>query len=57
MEPLGPCEDSVCGAMDLNGVIQMLAGQDRQNIVAILDSAMPTPSLAGNFLSHYILRP
>ncbi|KAK9036939.1 hypothetical protein V6N11_021862 [Hibiscus sabdariffa] len=30
-----------------NCVVQMLAGQSRQNMVAILDVAMPSPSLAG----------
>ncbi|XP_039054402.1 protein misato homolog 1-like [Hibiscus syriacus] len=50
MEPLGPTADSsdVCGAVDINGIVQMLAaGQSRQNMVAILDVAMPGPSLAG----------
>ncbi|TXG65609.1 hypothetical protein EZV62_006884 [Acer yangbiense] len=49
MEPVGPSADSgdVSGAMDVNGLIQMLAGQARQNIVAILDVSMPAPALAG----------
>ncbi|GMI76933.1 hypothetical protein like AT4G37190 [Hibiscus trionum] len=51
MEPLGPTADSsdVCGAVDINGIVQMLAGQSRQNMVAILDSAMPGPSLTGRW--------
>ncbi|GMI84027.1 hypothetical protein like AT4G37190 [Hibiscus trionum] len=49
MEALGPTADSsdVCGAVDVNGVVQMLTGQSRQNMVAILDVAMPSPSLTG----------
>ncbi|XVF17734.1 hypothetical protein REPUB_Repub10bG0149200 [Reevesia pubescens] len=47
MEPLGPTADSsdASGAVDVNGFVQMLAGQSRQNMVAILDVAMPGPSL------------
>ncbi|XP_022775213.1 protein misato homolog 1 isoform X1 [Durio zibethinus] len=49
MEPLGPTADSsdASGAVDVNGIVQMLAGQSRQNMVAILDVAMPCPSLTG----------
>ncbi|XP_042512645.1 protein misato homolog 1 isoform X2 [Macadamia integrifolia] len=49
MEQLGPSEilDDVSGAVDVNGVIQMLAGQARENMVAILDAAMPAPPLTG----------
>ncbi|KAG5565035.1 hypothetical protein RHGRI_001049 [Rhododendron griersonianum] len=49
MDPLGPADEScyVSGGVDMNGVIQMLAGQARQNIVATLDVAMPVPSLTG----------
>ncbi|XVE87181.1 hypothetical protein DITRI_Ditri18aG0095400 [Diplodiscus trichospermus] len=49
MEPLGPTGDSsdVSGAVDVNGIIHMLAGQSRQNMVASLDVAMPCPSLTG----------
>ncbi|KAK8593549.1 hypothetical protein V6N12_045628 [Hibiscus sabdariffa] len=49
MEALGPTADSsdVCGAVDVNGIVQMLAGQSRHNMVAILDVAMPSPSLTG----------
>ncbi|KAG8478309.1 hypothetical protein CXB51_028035 [Gossypium anomalum] len=45
MEPLGPTADlsDVSGAVDVNGFVQMLAGQSRQNMVAILDVAMPSP--------------
>ncbi|XVF61122.1 hypothetical protein PTKIN_Ptkin08bG0103600 [Pterospermum kingtungense] len=49
MEPLGPTADSsdASGAVDVNGIVQMLSGQSRQNMVAILDVAMPGPSLTG----------
>ncbi|KAK3222751.1 hypothetical protein Dsin_009776 [Dipteronia sinensis] len=49
MEPVGPNADSgdVSGAMDVNGLIQMLAGQARQNMVSILDVSMPAPALNG----------
>ena len=50
MEPLGPSADScyVSGAVDIHGVVEILAGQARQNRVTILDVAMPAPSLTGN---------
>ncbi|KAJ4976505.1 hypothetical protein NE237_001611 [Protea cynaroides] len=48
MEQLGPNEIlDVSGVVDFNGVIQMLAGQARQNMVATLDVAMPAPPLTG----------
>ncbi|KAE8687870.1 Plasma membrane, myosin-like, Tubulin/FtsZ, N-terminal isoform 6 [Hibiscus syriacus] len=49
MEAPGPTADSsdVCGAVDVNGIVQMLAGQSRQNMLAILDVEMPGPSLTG----------
>ncbi|KAK9285405.1 hypothetical protein L1049_024597 [Liquidambar formosana] len=57
MELLGPTADShyVSGAADVNGVIQMLAGQARQNMVAILDVAMPAPSLTGKVVEQSLL--
>ena len=53
MELLGPADESchVSGGIDMNGAIQMLAGQARQNIVNILDVAMPAPSLTGNHVA------
>ncbi|KAK6923006.1 DML1/Misato, tubulin domain [Dillenia turbinata] len=47
MESLGPTADLryVSGAIDVNGMVQMLAGQARQNMVAILDAAIPAPPL------------
>ncbi|XP_010263736.1 PREDICTED: protein misato homolog 1 isoform X2 [Nelumbo nucifera] len=49
MESIGSATDShyVAGAIDVNGIVQMLAGQARQNMVAILDVAMPAPCLTG----------
>ncbi|KAI3956686.1 hypothetical protein MKW92_038300 [Papaver armeniacum] len=49
MAPVGPNADSryVAGAVDVNGIVQMLSGQGRQNMVAILDVAMPAPSIGG----------
>ncbi|KAI5439207.1 uncharacterized protein LOC127120350 isoform X1 [Lathyrus oleraceus] len=49
MLPVGPTADacSVSGAVDFHGLIQMLSGQGRQNMVSILDVSMPTPALTG----------
>lgn len=49
MLPVGPTTDacSVSGAVDVHGVIQMLSGQGRQNMVSVLDVAMPTPAFSG----------
>ncbi|XP_022858028.1 protein misato homolog 1 isoform X1 [Olea europaea var. sylvestris] len=49
MEQLGPSAQSsyTCGAMAVNDLVQMLAGQARQNMVSILDVSMPAPSLTG----------
>ncbi|XP_060167240.1 uncharacterized protein LOC132598410 [Lycium barbarum] len=46
----GPSAESICmsGALDMHGIVQMLAGQTRQNMVTILDVAMPAPSLSGD---------
>ncbi|CAJ2646237.1 unnamed protein product [Trifolium pratense] len=60
MVPVGPTADacSVSGAVDFHGLIQMLSGQGRQNMVSILDVAMPTPALTGgqnepSLLEHF----
>ncbi|XP_058069301.1 uncharacterized protein LOC131218650 isoform X2 [Magnolia sinica] len=44
-----PTVDSnyVAGAVDVSGLVHMLADQARQNMVAILDVAMPAPALTG----------
>ncbi|CAK7339406.1 unnamed protein product [Dovyalis caffra] len=57
MEPLGPAADSYnfSGAVDVNGVVQMLAGQARQNMVTILDAAMPAPPITGKQVEHSLL--
>ncbi|CAL1408740.1 unnamed protein product [Linum trigynum] len=54
MDTLGPTVSSsyASGALDVNGMIQVLAGQARQNQVAILDIAMPAPTLSGSFLRN-----
>nr|XP_043618147.1 protein misato homolog 1 isoform X2 [Erigeron canadensis] len=44
-----------CGAMNLYEGIQMLAGQARQNIVTILDSAIPAPSITGRQFQQSLL--
>lgn len=48
MKQSGPSAESICtsGALDMYGTVQMLAGQMRQNMVTILDVAMPAPSLS-----------
>lgn len=47
--PVGPTKDacSASGAVDFHGLIQILSGQGRQNMVSVLDVAMPTPALTG----------
>ncbi|XP_015890039.1 uncharacterized protein LOC107424699 isoform X1 [Ziziphus jujuba] len=57
LEQLGPTADShdISGSMDVNGVVQVLAGQARQNMVAILDVAMPAPPLIGKQVEQTLL--
>lgn len=59
MEPLGPSADSCyfSGAVDIRGVVEILAGQARQNRVTILDVAMPAPSLTGNIWMAFTFKP
>ncbi|XP_057449490.1 uncharacterized protein LOC130740806 isoform X2 [Lotus japonicus] len=49
MAPVGPATDacSVYGAVNFHEVIQMLSGQGRQNMVSVLDVAMPLLALTG----------
>lgn len=49
MGPVGPTSEgcSFSGAVGVSEVIQMLTGQGRQNMVSILDVAMPAPALTG----------
>ncbi|KAL3349727.1 hypothetical protein AABB24_022692 [Solanum stoloniferum] len=48
MKQSGPSAESLytSGALDMYGTVQMLAGQMRQNMVTILDVAIPAPSLS-----------
>lgn len=59
MKQSGPSAESICtsGALDMYGIVQMLAGQMRQNMVTVLDVAMPAPSLSGmlSFPATFIL--
>ena len=58
IEQLGPTTDSreISGSMDVNGLIQMLTAQARENMVAVMDVAMPAPSLTGNYFSPVHIR-
>ncbi|KAL8151960.1 hypothetical protein V2J09_021768 [Rumex salicifolius] len=49
METPGPTANSnrFTGASDINSIVQMLTGEPRQNMVAILDAALPAHSLIG----------
>lgn len=53
MERLSPTADlsNASGAADMNEIIQMLAGQARQNMISTMDIAMPAPSLSGTLCS------
>lgn len=53
MEQLSPTADlsNASGAADMNEIIQMLAGQARQNMISTMDIAMPAPSLSGTLCS------
>ncbi|PIN21857.1 Members of tubulin/FtsZ family [Handroanthus impetiginosus] len=57
MEPLGPSAQSsyTCGAATINELVQMLARQGRQNMVTVLDTAMPTPALSGTQVQQSFL--
>ncbi|KAI3726258.1 hypothetical protein L1987_66055 [Smallanthus sonchifolius] len=57
MKQVGPAGESLneSGAMDLYECIQMLAGQGRQNTVAVLDAAMPTSSMSGRRFQQPLL--
>lgn len=56
MEALGPSADShnVSGAFDVNSVVQMLSGQGRKNMVAIMDVAMPAPFMTGKYFNGFL---
>ncbi|POO02742.1 Tubulin/FtsZ, GTPase domain containing protein [Trema orientale] len=57
MEQFGPTAASrdISGSMDVNELVQMLAAQARENIVAIMDVAMPAPSLTGTQANQTLL--
>lgn len=46
----------VSGAVDVGEIVHILAGQARQNMVTILDTAMPAPSLTGIWPMTFIVR-
>ncbi|KAF6143449.1 hypothetical protein GIB67_029618 [Kingdonia uniflora] len=58
MRTSGPCINSryATGAMNIDGLVSMLAGQGRQNMVATLDIAMPAPPLIGAQKQRSFLR-
>ncbi|KAK9067102.1 hypothetical protein SSX86_014427 [Deinandra increscens subsp. villosa] len=57
MKKVGPTGESSneSGGMNLYECIQMLAGQGRQNSVAVLDAAMPPPSMAAGRFQQPLL--
>ncbi|VVB09986.1 unnamed protein product [Arabis nemorensis] len=55
MQPTSSDSSEVSNSMDVNTLIQLLTGRGRQNMVAILDSAMPAPTLAGKQLENTLL--
>ncbi|XP_072987777.1 uncharacterized protein [Typha latifolia] len=58
LKPLGPNTESAyaTGALDIGELIHILAGQGRQNMVSIMDIAMPTPSLTDEIHQGHIQR-
>ncbi|KAK9705004.1 hypothetical protein RND81_07G026300 [Saponaria officinalis] len=58
MDLPGPSAISSCtyGALDVNGIVQTLSGQLRQNTVIMLDATMPAPCLTGKVAEEPILR-
>ncbi|KAL1556323.1 protein misato 1-like [Salvia divinorum] len=57
MEPHGPSAQysSTSGAVTMNDLIQILAGQGRQNMVAVLDASMPAPALTSTGFQQPLL--
>lgn len=55
MQPTSSDSSEVSNSMDVNTLVQLLTGRGRQNMVAILDSAMPAPTLAGKQLENTLL--
>ncbi|KAK6143876.1 hypothetical protein DH2020_024224 [Rehmannia glutinosa] len=59
MQPLGPSAQlsNTSGAVNIKDLVQMLAGQARQNMVTILDIAMPAPAFTAQQSLLEILQP
>ncbi|CAN8328190.1 unnamed protein product [Cochlearia groenlandica] len=55
MQPTSSDSSEVSNSMDVNTLVQLLSGRGRQNMIAILDSAMPAPTLAGKQLETTFL--
>ncbi|ESQ53399.1 hypothetical protein EUTSA_v10024834mg [Eutrema salsugineum] len=55
MQPTSSDSSEVSNSMDVNTLVQLLTGRGRQNMVTILDSAMPAPTLAGKQLENTLL--
>uniref|UniRef100_A0A7N0T9D6 Uncharacterized protein n=2 Tax=Kalanchoe fedtschenkoi TaxID=63787 RepID=A0A7N0T9D6_KALFE len=56
-EEQGPSANSprFSGTVDINAVVLMLAGQGRQNMLAVMDAAMPVASLNGKLEKQILL--
>lgn len=57
MEPHGPSAQFSCtsGAVTINDLVQILAGQARQNMVSVLDLSMPAPAFSGTQFQQSLL--
>ncbi|CAH2076339.1 unnamed protein product [Thlaspi arvense] len=55
MQPTSADSSEVSNSMDVTTLVQLLTGRGRQNMVTILDSAMPVPTLAGKQLENTLL--
>ncbi|XP_062102108.1 uncharacterized protein LOC133811062 [Humulus lupulus] len=57
MEQGGPTADprDISGSMNVNELVQMLTAQARENMVTIMDVAMPAPSLTGTQFNQTLL--
>jgi hypothetical protein len=56
-KPEGPISNTTraSGSLDIGEIVYILAGQDRQNMVAMLDVSMPAPPLSGILLAGIYL--
>lgn len=57
MEPHGPSAQVSCtsGAVSINDLVQILSGQARQNMVAVLDVSLPAPAFTGTQFPQSLL--